>query len=127
MPNPFVQYADAVIDPETQKRLNQPLPTDALNPEEEVFLKAVTEKLSNGVLDPLNTRTLFNYGVYDKLSESEQEATDLTAINVMSILRQIQRLWDENHHQTFQLQNLVRTVFQMKSKFEAKHGDVFII
>ncbi len=127
MQNPFQQYADAVIAPETQVRLNQPLATDSLNPEEEAFLKDLTEKLEKGGLDPMNTRTLFNRAVYDKLSESEQEATDMTAINVMGILRQIQRLWAENHHQTFQIQNLVHTVFRMKSRFEEKHGDVFII
>ncbi|MFH1012698.1 MAG: hypothetical protein V1760_03030 [Candidatus Peregrinibacteria bacterium] len=128
MPNPFQQYQDHIVDPATQQRLNEPLvKEEGLDQKEETFLQSLVRHLESGKLHPLKPETLFNHAVYDKLSETEQEATDLTAINLMSVLKRIQILWDSTHRDSYQLQNLVDTVFAMKSKFEEKYGDVFII
>jgi len=61
------------------------------------------------------------------LPEEEQEKTDLTAVNLISVIRQIESLWKIDQSASFQIQNLVESVFQMKSKFEQEHGDVYII
>ena len=124
----FRQYQNHVMDELTQKRLGQPLAREeGLDEGHESFLKILTGKLDAATLDPMKPETLFNHAVYDKLPEEEREATDLTALNLMGVIRQIKTLWSENHQQSFQLQNLVDTVFRMKLKFEEKHGDVFII
>jgi ABC-type oligopeptide transport system substrate-binding subunit len=122
------KHQDKIIDENTQQMLNKPL-TDVtgFNEGHEDFLKTLISKLESGELDPHNTDTLYNHPVYDSLSEEEQEATSLTAVNLMSMIRQIEQLWKMDQNPTFQIQNLVENVFQMKSKFEAKHGDVFII
>jgi hypothetical protein len=122
------QYEGQTIDPKTQQWLNAALPDSAgATKEEEDFLKMLTSKLESGEIDPLNTASLYNKIVYDHLSEEEKEKTDLTALNLMSILKQIQILWKQSPTATFQIKNLVETVHQMKSRFEEKHGNVYIL
>lgn len=122
------QYQDVIIDPETQERLNKPLKDKTgLDEEYENFLHALIKKLEDGSINPHNAQTLYNRAVYDKLSEEDQEKADLTAINLISIIRQIEALWKAEHKTSFQIQNLVETVWQMKSKFEEQYGDVYII
>jgi len=122
------QHKDTIVDPKTQQNLNKPLTDETgFNEGHEDFLKMLIEKLGKNELNPLDAQTLYNKPVYSNLSEEEQEATDLTAQNIMGIVRQIEKLWKLEQKPTFQIQNLVETVFQMKSKFEEKHGDVYII
>jgi hypothetical protein len=123
------QYKDHVMDPETQIMLNKPLPhpDKSLEKEHEGFLMTLIGKLGSGELDPLNAQTLYHREVYDALGEAEKEKADLTAVNLMSIIRQIEKLWKTEKKPTFQLQNLVETVWQMKSGFEEEHGDVYVI
>lgn len=124
----FAKYQNYTVAPQTQQQLNQPLSDNTgFNEGHEDFLKMLIGKLESGELNPHSPATLYNRAVYDKLSESDQESADLTAINLMSMIRQIQVLWNMDHSATFQIQNLVETVFQMKSKYEEKHGDVYII
>lgn len=122
------QYKDHQVDDKTQQQLNEPLKDKTgFNEGHEEFLKKLIEKLKKGELDTHQPATLYNRDIYDKLSEEEQEKTDITAINIMSMIRQIESLWKLDQSATFQIQNLVETVFQMKSKFEKEYGDVYII
>lgn len=122
------QYQDHIVDPKTQQQLNKPLHDETgFNEGHEDFLKMLIGKLESREIDPHNIQTLYNKAVYDKLDDEEKEETDLTAVNIMGIIRQIEPLWKMEQKPTFQIQNLVETVFQMKSKFEEKHGDVYII
>jgi len=122
------KYEGHIMDTETQNALNKPL-VDANGMSETTgsFLEKLLEKLEKGGINPHNSQTLYNHDIYDKLSEEEQEAADLTAINLMSLIRQIERLWKLDKSPSFQIRNLVESVFQMKSKFEGLHGDVYII
>ena len=122
------KYENLIIDPEMQKMLNKPVEdSTGFNAGHEDFLKMLVDKLENGELNVYNPETLFNRAVYDKLPEHDQEQTDMTAVNLMSVIRQLESLWKIEKKATFQIQNLVETVFQMKLRFEEKHGDVFII
>jgi len=127
MRNFYKMFKDAVIVPDVQSKLNQPLSGEGLAKEHAEFLDVLIGKLEKKELDSLNPSTLYKRPVYDKLSESEQEKTDLTAVNIMGVIRQIEKLWKLEHTKSFQIQNLVETVWQMKSKFEELHGDVYII
>ncbi|MBN2096359.1 hypothetical protein JW752_03070 [Candidatus Peregrinibacteria bacterium] len=128
MEDPIRKYQDHVVDPKTQQELNKPLTDETgFNEGHEEFLNMLIGKLESGELDPYNVQTLHNKAVYDKLNEEEKEATDLTGMNILGIIRQIESLWKLEPKATFQIQNLVETVFQMKSRFEEKHGDVYII
>jgi len=122
------QYEGQIIDPKIQQELNQPLADDTgFNEGHEDFLKMLIKKLESGEINPYDIKTLHNKVVYDKLSDENKEETDLTALNLMGIIRQIEQLWKIENKATFQIQNLVETVFHMKFKFEQKHGDVYII
>ena len=122
------QYKDHVIDPKTQKNLNQPMSdSTGFNEGHEDFLKMLIGKIESGEINTIDIKTLYNKTVYDKLPEIERDKTDITALNMMGVIRQIEKLWKLDHSATFQIQNLVETVFQMKSKFESRYGDVFII
>jgi len=128
MEDPIKKYADHQVDEKTQQELNEPLKDKTgFNEGHEEFLKAVIKKLEDSVLDPHRPATLYNQAIYDKLPEEEQEKADLTAVNLMSLIRQIESLWKLDQSASFQIQNLVESVFQMKSKFEEQHGDVYII
>ena len=122
------KYENHIVDDQTQQVLNSPLKdTTGFNQGHEDFLKNLITKLESRQLDAHNPDTLYNHEVYDKLPEEEQEKVGLTAINLMSTIRHIESLWKLDQTASFQIQNMVETVFQMKSKFEEKHGDVFII
>lgn len=122
------KYKDHQVNEQTQQQLNKPLQDQTgFNEGHEEFLKMLINKLEASELDVHRPVTLYNRAVYDKLSEEEQEKTDLTAINLMSMIRQIEQLWKIDQKATFQIQNLVESIFQMKSRFEASHGDVYII
>lgn len=124
----FEKYKDHIVPPKTQAELNKPLgDATGFNEGHEEFLKMLIQKLETKVLNPHNADTLYNHAVYDKLAEEEQEVASLTGINLMSMIRQIEQLWKLDQTATFQVQNLVETIFKMKSKFEEKHGDVYII
>jgi len=122
------KYEGHVVPEDTQKALNKTLSDDTgFNEGHEDFLKMIIGKLENGEINPHLPRSLYNATVYEKLTEEEQEAVDLSAVNIISIIRQIEGLWKLEQKATFQIQNLVETVFQMKSRSEEKYGDVYII
>lgn len=122
------KYENYTIDEKTQKDLNGTLKDDTgFNEGHEEFLKMLMGKMSRGEINPYNPESLYNREIYDKLEESQKERASLTAINLMSTLRQIESLWKIDQNASFQIQNLVETVFQMKSKFEKEYGDVYII
>lgn len=122
------EYKDHQVDDKTQQQLNKPLKDETgFNEGHEEFLKMLIDKLEKGELDTHSPTTLYNHDIYDKLSEEDQEKTDLIAINLMSMIRQIESLWKIDQSASFQIQNIVETIFQMKLKFEKEHGDVYII
>lgn len=122
------QYENHVMDEGVQKELNNPLADQTgFNEGHEDFLKMLIEKLNTGELDTHNPDTLYNQAVYESLSEEEQEKASLTAVNLMSTIRHIESLWKLDQTASFQIQNMVETVFQMKAKFEKEYGDVYII
>ncbi len=128
MKDPIQKYKDHIVAPQTRQELNKPLKDQTgFNKGHKEFLQTLINKLESGELDPHNIQTLHNEAVYDKLSDEEKEETDMTGMNILGIIRQIESLWKMEDRPTFQIQNLVETLFQMKSKFEEKHGDVYII
>ncbi len=127
MPQDYTKYQDTIIPSATQQMLNKPPASATVDPKDAEFLDMLLKKLESGEINPHLAATLYNHAVYDKLSEEDKEKADMTAINLMSIIRQIEMLWRLDHKASFQVMNLVATVSQMKSRFEEQHGDVYII
>ncbi|PIZ76528.1 hypothetical protein COY05_01035 [Candidatus Peregrinibacteria bacterium CG_4_10_14_0_2_um_filter_38_24] len=116
------------IDPETQKVLNTPLATPAGNdPKDEEFLNTVLDLISKGTIDLYKPETLINHAVYDQLPVDKKGKADIEAFNVLSKIRDIKGLNDAGFTGTFQMQNLVHSVRDIKERLEIGGGDVFII
>lgn len=124
----FTQYQNYIVDATTQAELNRPVEdATGFNPGQEDFLKDLIHKLETGVLNPYQPETLYHRAVYDQLSEEQQERADLTAVNLMSLIRQVEQLWKIDQKASFQIQNMVESIFEKKSKFEAEYGNVYVI
>lgn len=122
------KYQDHVVDEQTQEMINQPVKdTTGFDEGHEAFLKDLIQKLEDGILDPYRSQTLYNPVIYNKLTDVQQEKADLTGVNLMSLIRQVQQLWKLDQKSTFQIQNLVESIFEKKSRFEAEYGDVYVI
>ena len=90
-------------------------------------MKELIGKIEGGEINLHDPQSIYNRAVYEKLDEREREKADLTGVNLISLIRQIQALWSIDQKASFQIQNLVESVFQMKSRFEEQYGDVYII
>lgn len=116
------------IDPETQKRLNQPLANpQGISSEDQAFLNLVVSKVDKGEINLLAPSTLLNHAVYDALPEEKQGKVDFDAMNLMTTLRNIYDLWKLEQRPTFQIENLVRQVRLTKERLEQISGDVYVI
>ena len=117
------------IDPETQKRLNQPIPhTAGLSPADLAFLNDVMSKVESGQIKLLVPSSIINHAVYDGLPPEQQGKVDYDAVNLLTTIRNIYDLWKYSNQQpTFQIENLVNQVRVTKERFEEVEGDVYII
>ncbi len=116
------------IDPETQKVLNTPLTIPSGNDlKDEEFLSFVLDLLSKGKIDLYKPDTLINHTVYDQLPVDKKGKADIEAFNILSKIREIKGLSDAGFRGTFQMQNLVHSVRNIKERLEIEGGDVFII
>ena len=128
MLNLLKEHEGYQVDEKTQKRINTPLKhSDGLSEVKKEFLNKLLEQIKNGDINPHKIDSLYNKDVYGRLSEEDQEKADLTGHNILSLIRQIERLWELDHKESFQMDNLLESIYQMKSKFEDKYGDVYII
>lgn len=116
------------IDPQTQKKLNEPLiKNTGLSLEDQTFLNLVLKKLEKGEINLMQPSSLINHGVYDKLSPEKQGKVDFDAVNLAITLRNIVDLWKYYQKPTYQIENLVHQVRIMKERLEDISGDVYVI
>lgn len=116
------------IDPQTQKRLNDPLAKPAgISPEDEAFLKLVVSKVEKGEINLMQPSSLINHAVYDQLPPEKQGKIDFDAVNLLTTVRNIYDLLQIGHQATYQIENLVHQVRLTKERLEAISGDIYII
>lgn len=116
------------IDPQTQKRLNEPLVKSAgISPEDQAFLNMVLDKVDRGQINLLMPSSLINHTVYDQLPTEKQGVVDFDAVNLLTTLRNIYNIWKSSQQQTFQIENMVHQVRTTKERLEEISGDVYII
>lgn len=116
------------IDPQTQKKLNDPLakPT-GISQEDQTFLDLVVAKVEKGEINLMQPSSLINHAVYDQLPEDKQGKIDFDAVNLLTTLRNIYDLWKMYHQPTYQIENLVHQVRLTKERLEEISGDVYVI
>lgn len=116
------------IDPQTQKKLNDPLVNPkGLSAEDQNFLNLVVSKVEKGEINLMQPSSLINHAIYDQLPEDKQGKVDFDAMNLLTTLRNIYDLWKMYQQPTFQIENLVHQVRLTKERLEEISGDVYVI
>lgn len=119
---------DTQIDPQTQKRLNEPLINpQGISAEDQAFLGLVVDKVEQGKINLLQPSTLINHAIYDQLTPEKQGKVDFDAVNLLTTLRNIYNLRKTYQTPTFQIENMVHQVRITKERLEEISGDVYII
>lgn len=122
------QQKSVYKDPSTQGMLNTPLSNqNGLSTEEAVFLDFILALIDKGKIDVHKPSSLINNDVYVQLEQSNKAHVELESVNLINSVREIRDLNDNGFRETFQMKNLVSTVFHIKSRIEVEQGDVFII
>ena len=110
---------NAAIEESVQQMINSPQtdPTGVDDKDME-FLENVMKFINDGTIDLYKAETLMNTEVYDKISEEAQTQADVNAIPLLGELRQIKKLYETGHKDSFQIQNLVHRVRLTKERLE---------
>lgn len=128
-PNPLQQYIgkSIEIDPEVQKRLNQPLAAPEVNQADREFLNMVINKVNKKEINLFVPSLLINPPVYDQLSDEMKALAEINAFNFLTEIRNIKSLYDAGMTETYQMQNMVHHLRVIKERLEELGGDIFVI
>jgi hypothetical protein len=124
----LVNHDQIQISTETNQALNQPLKDDEdIDPVDLEFLKMLIDKVDKGEIQLLQPSSLLNLPVYDNLDEPAKGKADYDAVNLLNSVREIHRLWQSGHRDSFQIINLVHKMRLTKERLENLGGDIYII
>ena len=124
----LLDYKDSAISAETQQMLNSPLVhKQGLDPENQEFLLMLTNKIDKGEINLYRPSSLLNNTVYDTLSEESKGKADFDAVNMLTTIREIKKLWDLGHRDTYQIENMAQQLRLIKERLEQAGGDIYII
>lgn len=124
----ILAHQNVEISPEAQQALNQPLKHQGdIDEKDRQFLKMLIEKIEKGTINLYQPSSLINTTVYSNLTEEAQGIADYDAFNLLTTIREIYRLWQQGHHETFQIENLVHRIRLTKERLEELGGDIYII
>ncbi len=124
----LLQYKDHEISADTQEMLNKPTDHhDELDPKDVEFLTLLMVKIDKGEIDLFRPATLLNFPVYEKLNEQARGKADVEAFNLLSTIREIRKLWNLGHRNTYQIENLTHRIRVTKERLEDASGDIYII
>ena len=116
------------ISPDMQETLNKPLEgTQTFESADREFLEMLLKKIEKGEIELYTPATLINHEVYDKLDEKGKGKADFDAVNLLSALRDINKLCKAGSKDTFQTQNMVHRIRITKERLEEISGDIYII
>lgn len=116
------------ISPQVQETLNKPLDLpEGLEQKDREFLNTLMEKIQKGEIKLYQPSSLVNHAVYDKLPELSQAKAEVDSFNLLSTIRDINRLWQSGERETYQISNLVHKIRTTKERLEEEGGDIFII
>jgi len=124
----IIALQNTEISAQTQETLNKPLQLEnGLEAKDKEFLNMVEDKITKGEIQLFQPSTLLNKPVYENLGEQDQSKADLDAFNILTSIREIHKLWQAGHQETYQLANLVHKIRLTKENLENIGGDIFII
>ncbi len=116
---------------EIQTMLNQPVSIKSelykTDTRDKKFLQDIIAKVDSGAIQLFTPSSLLNKPVYDHLSPALRAKADYDILNLLSKIRQIKKLWDTGHQDSYQIFNLIHSLRLTKENLESAEGDVFII
>lgn len=116
------------LSEQEQLKLGQPLEDDkAVSDKHENYFKMVIKLIEHNEIDVFTPESLLHPDVYNALDDEAKGQVDLTTPNLCNYLQQIQTLWDKDHEQSYQMSNLIDSVWQTTEAIEKKYGDVYKI
>lgn len=116
------------VDDNVQEMINKPQmdPTgvDATDVE---YLEAVIKLINEGQIDLHTPSTLMKNEIYNHLEDKEKGLADINAVSLLNDLRQMKKLYDAGDKESFQIQNLIHRIRNVKERIENQCGDVYVI
>ncbi len=108
--------------------LNRPV-TDPqeLDEADEKFLKMVLSKIETKEINLYQTSSLMNEPVYEKLTPEAQSQAEIDALNLLTTMREIHKLYQAKQTDTYQFKNKLHQFRLTKERIEDEAGDIFVI
>ncbi len=119
----YEQHKD--LTPEEQKRAGQAI-AGAMGDAQTAFVKEVSRMVQAGEINVYKPETFYKPGVYEKLNAADRGQADLAMINIADLLRHVTDFYiskktpDASPH----LEQMIESLWQMKDRFEQKHGKI---
>lgn len=124
----ILKQAEQGLPEDEQVKLGKPLADDSgVSSEDMEFLQMLVNKIESKEIDLFVPSSLLNEPVYNGLDEEAQGKADYNALNLLSTIRQMYKLWQAGERETYQIQNLVHQVRITKERLEKLGGDIYII
>lgn len=122
----LIEHEDTDLSEETQKKIGKTLiDKGALSEEHKNYFGKIIKLIEEKDIDVTKPESILNTAVYEKLSEQQQGKIDIAYPNICRLLEQIKQIWDKDHEESYQMKNLVESVWQAKEKIEKECGDVY--
>jgi len=123
------QSISSDLDFETQQMLNKPqeIQSESIDQQDSKFLSTLIELIDSKKIDLYKPSSLLNHSVYDLLNPDQQAKAEQDSFVLLSKIREIHKLWNQNHQQSYQILYLVSSIRQTKERIEAASGDLYII
>ena len=124
---------EATSDSLNKMMATPPSADSEFSKEEQEFIQIIFELLENGTIDLHKPASLINTSFYDKANEMSQGKADVTAVNFLSKIRELNDLRELSGQEvnyikpTYQAKYLVSMLKYNKETYEKAHGDMFII
>lgn len=108
-----------------QVKAGAPMQGD-MDQEHKEFVQKVSKLLESGTIDVTKPESFLNKAVYEKLDAEWKSKTDLTMVNVASLLGHIYEFYKSKQTPDAcpQLASMIEELWQMKQRIEV-HADVF--
>lgn len=119
---------NTVLSEDQQEVLGEPLhDSSAVSGDQKEYFQMIMKMIQNKEIDVYRPESLLNKSVYDNLEELAKGKVDLTTPNLCNYLQQIETLLEKEGDDSFQMANLVQTVWQIKERIEKEYGDIYVI
>lgn len=115
-------HDDVHLPEDEQKKAGAPV-GGAVGTEHKEFAEHLYQLLDSGEIDLINSESLVNKEVYDKLDEEWQDKIDISLTNMINQIRLIDKLRQAGSEETeaIHLHTMIEHLWEMKQRIEEHH------